>query len=462
MHEPTSYTDVIDAFDDGDPFDLNAHVHYTRVNDRGTILREYTNEAGERKRTSIAKSERVVSTLNFGLDVGLYHDLMAFMRLPLIVSDERSLSLPSGKGADVVNARLRDPFDPEGRELFSVPFSSPTRAGFDYIAFGGAWAVLNQQRDPWLPTWVFILEGRRAIGSPLKPCRVDGGDTVCGSVIDQNGDGRNDGTNEEFAGSSAGSSRGVSGVSLETRVSRRYRYAEPYAGLGMLIEWASKSNEYFNPAGRLDGVINALPARQASATLGSAIIPWENPARWQRFALDLSLQATYFSEGHDYSALYDALGTSGHPELARSHYEGVRGIVDPNVTGPLSPCTNPNDTNCAYGSAVPFYGLTDVQAHLRYGFRVGIEMQAAQYVRFAFGSSFNWVTAHAITSADACNPNVLDSDRAQTFRGSTCADLNERGIVNPNHRPTIDLPGRRFWMSGEFIVDLYATATAQF
>jgi hypothetical protein len=471
MHETTSYTDVIDAFDGQDPFDLNAHVHYNRSSDNGRIKREYTTADGKRKLASIADSERITSTLNFGLDIGLYKDFMVFVRLPLIVSDARSLSLPSGRTSDQVQNRLTDPNGAKNgnpASLFSVPFDSPTRAGFDYIGFGGAVSILNQQRHSWQPTWVLMLEGRRALGSPLKPCvdDADQGGVICGATDapDIDGDGQaDDGTNARIGEQSSGSSRGVSGITVETRLSRRYRYAEPYGGLGVLVEWPSTSQKYFNPAGNLNGVINTLPAQQVSATLGTAVIPWENRARWQRFALDLRLQATYYTEGHDYSALYDALGTSNHYELSRPNYEGVKGITDPNA-GQLDQCNAGKgiNSNCTLGAKVPFYGLTDIQSHLKYGFRVGLEMQAAQYVRFSFGSGFWWVTNHAITMSDACNPYVSDNGRRESFRGATCADANEKGIVNPNHRPTIDLPGRRFWMTSELIVDLYATATAQF
>jgi hypothetical protein len=470
MRETTSYTDVIDAFDGDDPFDLNAQINYSRTSDTGTIKREYTSDGAGKHLAPIADSERVTSTLTFELDVGLWHDLMAYLRVPLIVSDARNLTLPSNSSQAAIDARLRDPNGVQGGmatdtvSLFDVPFESPTRAGFDYVAIGGAWAILNQQRQPWLPNWVLMLEGRRAVGSPLKPCRIDeAGDTVCGSQIAGMSTAGSDGTNHELAGKSAGSSRGLSGVQLETRLSRRYRYAEPYGGLAVLVEWPSTADKYFNPGGRLDGVMNSLPPRQATATLGTAVIPWENRARYQRFALDLRLNATYYTEGRDYTALYDALGTSSHAELARSNYEGVRGVLDPNAnTSGLMPCGPGVTSNCYLGSEVPFYGLTDVQSHLKYGFRVGLEMQAAQYVRFAFGSGFSWVTAHALTMADACNPDVVDPGRSESYRGATCADASGKGIVNPAHRPTIDLPGRRFWMTGELVVDLYATATAQF
>jgi hypothetical protein len=469
MRDPTAFTDVIDAFDGADPFDLNAHLGYVHTSDRGHVQREYTDaDSHNRKRENVANSEQITSTLMFGLDVGLYKDLMAFIRLPLILSDARSLSVPGGKSAQDINSDmgpLADPFNYSGATggLFQVPFKSPTRAGFDYIGIGGAWSVLNQQRHSWQPTWTFVLEGRRAIGTPLKPCQVTGGKTVCGNIAtggqDIDGDGVPDGTADQFKGQSAGSSKGFSGISFETRLSRRYRYVEPYVGLGVLIQWASTAKKYFNPGGDLSGVINTLPSQQANATLGATIVPWENRGRFQRFALDLRFNTTYFSQGHDYSALYDALGTSDHAALARPNFEGVKG-VNPDTSGPIQRCNtnDPSATNCYVGSKVPFYGLTDVRSHLKSGFRFGLDLQAASYIRFGLGTAVSWVTAHAITGADPCNQNVKDASRTEAYRGSTCGT----GIVNPNHRPTIDLPGRRFWMQGEVLVDLYATATAQF
>ncbi len=467
MRENSSYTDVIDAAERDDPFDLNAHVGFTRSTDTGTIQREYTDERGERKRTSIADSERLTSSLMFGLDIGLFQDLMATVRLPLILSDARSLSLPGGKSAADVQRRLTDPndypaIDPRFTQrtpgvLFDVPFDSPTRAGFDYIGIGVTWGILNQMRDAHFPTWVLALEGRRAIGTPLKPCGQFGGQTICGAATgqDANADGSDDGTATDFAGESAGSSRGLSGFQAETRASYRYRYLEPYLGLGFLIEWASTAEKYFNPTGKLDGVLNTLPSRTATATVGTAIIPWENRARFQRFALDLRLNGAYLSEGHDYSALYDALGTSGHAELSRPNREGWAVGENGRWDDPNDPAAFDDEFT---GAKVPFYGLTDIQSRLRYGLRVGLEMQAARYVRFSFGSAINWVSAHAITFADPCNPNVSDATRQDGLRGSSCAP----GIVNPAQRPTVDAPGRRFWMTQELIVDVYATATAQF
>ena len=42
MHETISYTDVVDAHDGPDPFDLNVHFGYTRVRDTAAVYREQT------------------------------------------------------------------------------------------------------------------------------------------------------------------------------------------------------------------------------------------------------------------------------------------------------------------------------------------------------------------------------------------------------------------------------------
>ena len=215
------------------------------------------------------------------------------------------------------------------------------------------------------------------------------------------------------------------------------RYIEPYGGLAFLVEWPSAAKDYFLPEGELAGYIRKLPPRTASGTLGAAIIPWENRARFQRFALDVRFDAAFITDGHDYTPLFDALGTSTHENVQRQVFEG-----------------RSEDTRQPLGASANFYGLTDVQSRLRYGARAGLEMQAAKYVRFTMGAGLRWQTPYTLTFADACRSGVNDSTRK--------VDCGNGAIVNPHHRATIDLPGRRFWLADSFIVDLYASAVAQF
>ena len=81
--------------------------------------------------------------------------------MPIILSDDRSLSAVSGTPAGILDADDRtNPMDPAPPPLFNVPFTSPTRSGLDYIAAGFAWSIFNQNRDPSVPTWVIMAEGR--------------------------------------------------------------------------------------------------------------------------------------------------------------------------------------------------------------------------------------------------------------------------------------------------------------
>jgi hypothetical protein len=281
----------------------------------------------------------------------------------------------------------------------------------------------------------------------MKPCHQDDQTgTLC------NAGSQDDGMNALSKGSS-GISRGVSAFSLETRVSKRVRYAEPYGGIGVLVEWASTARKSFKPAGELKGVTESAPPKQIFSLLGAEIIPWEHRGRYQRVAVDMRVHGTYYTRGLDYSALYDALGSSDHGALAQANYEGVRGTSAAGVR-----CSASAATNCLVGKRVPFYGLTEVSGRLRYGARLGVDIRAARYVRFALGAGLSWVSAYALTASPACNTSAHEGGRGMGSSGQQCG----AHASNPQYRATIDAPGRRFWMTSQLLFDLYASATAQF
>jgi hypothetical protein len=430
MREPTSYVDVIDAFDDEDLFDLNISVGYLRTWEFGTIQRQADGPAVGDGRNSthwndIANYERGINTLNIGLDVGIFRDLAVYARLPLILSDDRSLASADGFQASYLDTGLDGPlFD------LSDPFRSPTRSGVDYLGVGLAWSILNQNRDETLPTWMVMIEGRFNLGDPMRACQaVTGANPNCNY---------RSGTMPPMpvpATPSAGVGRGMNALRVETRSSWRYEAVEPYAGLAFQIEWPGYSNGAFLPQGDLQGYINELPPIFGRFTLGMAIIPWEDREHFQRFSIDIRLNGDYLSEGHDYSPLYDALGSSPNLQLATA----------------TADCAD-----CGPGS-IHFYGLTDTQSHGRLGGSLTLEMVAARYIRFSLLAGFLYSPSYVITQADACNPNVSNiPDRDP--RIGTCVS----GIINPHHRPAIDLPGVRFRMEEQWQVDLGVNVSATF
>jgi hypothetical protein len=308
-------------------------------------------------------------------------------------------------------------------------FRSPTRYGLDYIAAGLAWSMMNQHRERDLPTWMLMVEGRFNVGDPLVACKG----SSCRAWT-QNAEGR---WSPEDGPGSAGMTRGTNALRIETRSSWRTQYVEPYAGLAFQIEWPASAERFFLPAGNLAGIINERPPILGELTGGIAIIPWENRADWQRLTIDLRFHGRYVSEGREYSPLFDALGTSQN-----------RYLTEPNLEGDAS--ANPDLRQ------VPFFGLTDVQSHAEFGAHVGIEVRAARYVRFALGATIWYVQPYIITYTDACNPNVSVADG--DARKGTC----RTGIINPDHRPELDLPGQRFRVDEQVRLDLSLSATALF
>jgi hypothetical protein len=423
MNEPAAFTDVVDAFDDHDVFDVNITIGYLRTWELGRIQREANGPAAADGRMSrnwqdVADHSREVNQLVFGLDVGIFRDLAVYARLPLILSDDRSLArIGSSDPSALLLDRSMTP-----APLFDVApgsgFQSPTRSGIDYLAAGIAWSILNQQRDPHVPTWVLMVEGRFNIGEPMHPCAAG-------------------------ACSDPGISRGTNALRLETRSSFRYQYLEPYAGLAFQMEFPGSGDQFFTPEGNLAGYINSRPPIIGRLTVGTAIIPWEDRQQWQRFSIDLRFTGDYVSEGRDYSPLFDALGSSTNPLLTTPNCEGVP-----------APGTSCMDSGLV---STPFYGLTDTQSHARIGGQLTLEMQAARYVRFSVSTAVFHSPSYVITQADACNPNESPAG-ADDPRMGTCRS----GIINPHHRPAIDLPGQRFRMEGLTQVDVAASITAQF
>jgi hypothetical protein len=440
MGAPTSFTDVADSFDDDDPFDFNLTVSFERSQTSGRIQREAppldpsnpmatADLPGAPRYVDVADTRSLTNSLVLGLEAGLYHDLMVYARLPLVLSDDREL-----RGITRGNTTGEVP------SPFSVPFVSPTRSGVDTMNVGLAWGITNQYRTPWLPTWLVMVEGRFAVGDPLRACSkgpIDpsGGAGNCRATYGASG-------TPGFYEGDGGISRGTNALRIETRGSHRYRYLEPYTGLAFQVEWPAASDRFFVPSGALEGVVNSIPPLLAEATVGLAVIPWEQRARYQRFTLDFRGTFAYVSEGRGWSPLFDALGTSSDTALTTPVCETDNGM----------PC----DTSDASRRKGYFYGLTDTQSHARLGGRIAVEMQAARYVKFGFAAGLSYTTAHLLSFADACNPNFTPS--AGDPRIGTCRS----GIINPNYREAIDLPGRRFRLDGAMTFDLSATLTAQF
>ena len=408
--EPTEYTDVIDAFDNGDPFDINVNLTFERSSEVATVSREWA-QLGDQaagRFLPIARSEQVTNALVLAIELGLYKDLMVYGRLPLVLSDTRQLRLPSeatcdsescmSRHANIQRALAVQPSQADSPPLFdlNMGYQSATRSGIPAVDVGVAWGIVNQYRTPYLPTWVVAVEARIGVGQVIKPC-TDGHDCQTGI------------------------NRGTLRLDFSSRWSQRYRYVEPYLGLRYVLEWATGARERFSPFGAVPGYLDTTPPSQLETTLGGMFIAWEERGRFQRFAIDVRAHAAYIAAGRDYTVLFDALGTSEH---VLSEFQS------------------------ATGKSPPFTGLTNVDGHARLALEIAAAIQAARYVRFRLGVSLARMTAHLLTAAAPC----------AAVSAETCPE----GQVNPLYRPIVDLPGQRFRFSSDLTFNLFATATGQF
>jgi hypothetical protein len=373
--------------------------------------------------------------LDLGAEVGLYHDLALVLRLPIIISDSRELADLNGSAANP--QRLQDG---AGGQLFTVPFKSPTRSGFDWFSVGLAYAIFNQRRDSSKPTWVIGADWRTAIGPRLHACN-DGAAVKCPDPATP--------TNSR----DPGISRGMNGVVAHTTFSKRIGYVEPYVGIKGLLE-LPQSNSDFGATNDLKGNLLVRPPIVGTVMTGLEVVPWENRESFQKIAVDVRALGSYHSPGRDYTELFDALGSSqagtlrqANPAQFKLGTDGRTSVADQDPT-----------------KRVFFSGITDQEAYGTFGGSASITWQAGEYVKFSAGGGFTYVQPHVITASDACNPDFRGDlgasgpCRSQPGQGQQVVT----GIPNPNYRAVIDSPGRRFVVDDGTIIDLFVTGVVMF
>ena len=449
MSETAEITSVADAFDGDDPFDLNLLVGFHQTWKHASIRRETTiSQPGLSTGGFVPATENIasysssMSTLDVGADIGIYRDFALILRVPVILSWSQSMGDLNGSQA-VDTSLLADPAG--GTPLFTVPFTSPTRSGIDYISGGLDWAIYNQQRDPTKPTWVIGVEGRLAVGTPLHACNATSGATgvECPDP------------SAPTVNRDPGISRGMDSIIVHTTWSRRFGYVEPYSGFRVQADFAQSRSDFekWNPTNDLD----RTPPLLGSFTLGLEVVPFEQRESFQRLSADLRFEGTYHSPGRDYSELFDALGSSQAPSLRTPNPSSY---YNPNAPSPIS-ATNPSVANPATEN-VYFSGITEQQAFGSFNVQASATYQAGEYVKFSVGTGFTYAQSHLVTAADTCTPNNNLPDLAGPCSTTSGSNTTVLGSPNPDHRDVIDLPGHRFSVDDTTIVDLWVRGVVMF
>jgi hypothetical protein len=468
MMESGEVTNVIDAFDDDDPFDIHVRLGFEYSAKSSNVLRE-TSIAARGLTTGgfttdllkVARYSETTTRLLPRIDIGIYKDLAAHFTLPIVLSNARQLS--SLNGSDKTPEAFQGA---PGEALFSVakPFKSPARSGIEHIGAGLDLNVLNQARDRSKPTWVFGFEGRFSVGTPMHACNPSPlqGQVQCANPADVNRDGKEDDPALEGANADPrdpGVTRGTIGLEVHTMMSKRIKYIEPYGGFQALFEFQQDSSDY--GIGDVEEALVNHPPLVGSMILGLMVIPWENREKFARLTFDLRLLGTYHSEGRDYSELFDALGSSAAPSLRNPQWQSFKGCVDSDTVKCASQSVVDEKSTRTYTT-----GLTDVQAYASYRASASVMWQAGEYVKFQLGAGFTHEQSHGITGDQPCNPAVRELPRSGPCKAGVAGDANNplraTGLPNPNYRQTINAVGRRFHVDDSNTFDIFASGVVMF
>ncbi len=429
------YTDVIDAFDFEvkDPFDLNFSVRYLMEHRAGTITRESTEKRPEEWEfygyRDMFKFTQTRHILDLNLDIGLFRDVSLRVGLPLILSETRRLTalkgwiddgMPWETGSD--NTPLFGDFEND------KTFNSQKRSGLDYLSIGLWVNPLDQSREKSFPTWTLFAEGHVSIGKVMRAACAKG---EAGCVNSENG---------------GGASRGVHEIRAGTRLSRRIGIFDPHFGVDVKAGFHRKGTQTtdFIAGDGETGQINAIPPISGTMDIGTEIIPWEIPNKDRRLVISVGFGATFYSEGRDYTPLYDALGTSAY------FAPGEDKFVDFNGNGALDGGEDGDEAKAAQ----KWTGMTDVENYAAIFGQTFVLVQPAKYIKFRIGGKWAHETGHFITKTDMCAIDLISAVGKAT--DGQCSNHNF------GYRPELDTAGLRFRAQGTFVGTFFADLTAMF
>ncbi len=386
-------TRVLDAADTNDPFDADIQVDWMYHFIGGSIYREKV-VGGSLTNNKIASIKGRLDQLNITTRFGLYHDLELYLVFPIIIGS--TVDLSTGNAGSTITANTKN--NPNAT-LFTLPNNSPTRSGFGDMSIGLKFGPLSQARDPLHPSWMIGIQYTIPTGKIKR-------------------------TNNAAVG------LGLHQVKIETAISRRIAFFEPYFGLWGLFRFPS-ANSLFKNYGETQNY--GTPGARIGLMLGAEFYPWRTKApkdhEGRYFALDLGFKTTYTFRGRDYTMLFDALGSA--PQNLGTMYERQNPKYNPDA--------NPR------AKYINEQGVTDVAPYGTYSAYIGFDVQPIEYFRIGFRFTFVHTSDHFLTYADLGK----DINNSGHIEYGKPGDANNPNEYNPVYNSALDEPGHRFKIQGE-------------
>lgn len=390
-------TEVADAVDGDDPFDAYLELKFDVLRNSGTLTRENfqppEDEPTGKPRTIDVKEmafEHVRFRIMPRLEVGIFHDLAVFAEWPIVIWDQTSFRYADGtnqgnstlgrdqnpaaspgvdgwpetEGAGNNTQRVQDgkygfPGKPYNAWRFDHDDGGSFtgyRQGFDNPSFGVRFSPLSNERDDTKPSITLQADYTAPFFQFMDP------------NTDEITDPQNPGPIAD----------GAHRFHFSIAMSKRFLILDPYFLIEYNLPLAAQSG------GSLTGY---FPRQQGGFKAGVEIIPYEDLKLNQRFAIDVSASATYFSEGRDYSVVSDVLQEQ-----------------------------------------------TYTDQWVRTGLNAGIFFRAFEYFFFEATGSIAYDSEHLLTIED------FGTDSADDGEEINLDNVNER---NPYYNPALDTVGRR-------------------
>jgi hypothetical protein len=393
-------TDVLDAFDRDNPYDLSLRVRFDQDSRAATIAREVRCIAADQvggqlcpggSRTILARELEYSSSrqiMNIDARIGVYHDVELFATFPVVLGYAWEHQFASGVTRS--SSTLLPPDDRDA--VVAVPYKSRDRGGFGDMSLGLRWAPFNYYRDPSKPTWVFGVTWTLPTGTPMS---AETGNKGVGLGLHQ--------------------------LDFHTVISRRaLRILEPFVGVHATLFFESEDS-LFRRTRQAQTQRYVTPGSIIGTRFGGELIPWEDRGEDARVELEAGFSMDYHFRGRGYSELWEALAS------------------------PLNPCRNtPGCNNVTHsmsaadadGQLARTNGLTDIEQFGRFTGWAGLHYQPVRHFQVSAMFRYAVETPHFITFGDI----GVDLDGKGGVQQS---NKNQDNEFSPVYLPGLDAPGGR-------------------
>jgi hypothetical protein len=456
-----SVTEVLDAADADDPFDLWVQPYFRYVRRQSRINRERCVDANRYPCSAplspavgpvppyynkdVKELDHVQTSAQLLIEarVGLYKDVEFHFTIPAYeFGDRHTISLASGVVGTAGNnaSSLVEDGIFTNEQIGDGAEQNSKHTGFGDATLGLAWAPLNNERNWSVATWKLGFDVTVPTGRLRRPDLGTGG--VGRKVIE---------------------------LAFTTALSKRIGMLDPYVGFGYYLPIAlgtAYDNQRCDPDNTtlktdLDAALaggdlvacqpgphtlkesSLQPGQRASMFLGMEVVPWEEPSKHQRFAIDMRIFGVYHARGRDYTEISDFLNVNADGADAQS---GRSPFVPVSTHGELTR----HDQYATIG------GLFGLYVHL------------ARYVRFFANVELSHTSEHLLTNEGVgrdldgdsqVDPYIITGNDLPPENPESCppsgalvvnCNATARQEQNNDYNQIVDQPGRRLKLQRTF------------